>query len=148
MNNNRIKKLLKSKSVKNKYSNGIKIKNGIKSEINGWTCITIKGAPYARGYAHGHLLTKELEEIRGMLKYSLYEDYGRPLETFIEISNDFFKPQIKTNFPELYEEMEGIAKGSGQSIDFIVMWNCFVSLDYLYASLSQILEARNYRALN
>ena len=148
MNNNRIKKLLKSKSVKNKYSNGIKIKNGIKSEINGWTCITIKGAPYARGYAHGHLLTKELEEIRGMLKYSLYEDYGRPLETFIEISNDFFKPQIKTNFPELYEEMEGIAKGSGQSIDFIVMWNCFVSLDYLYASLSQILEARNDKALN
>lgn len=83
-----------------------------------------------------------------MLKYSLYEDYGRPLETFIEISNDFFKPQIKTNFPELYQEMEGIAKGSGQTIDFIVMWNCFVSLDYLYASLSQILEARNDKALN
>ena len=148
MNNNRIKKSLKSKSVKNKYSNGIKIKNGIKSEINGWTCITIKGAPYPRGYAHGNLLKKEIEEIRGMLKYSLYEDYGRPLETFIEISNDFFKPQIKTNFPELYEEMEGIAKGSGQNIDFIVMWNCFVSLDYLYASLSQILEARNDKALN
>ena len=154
MNNKKNKKkkslkLLKSKSVKNRSNvNVVKIKNGIKSEINGWKCITIKGAPYARGYAHGHLLKKELEEIRDMLKYSLYEDYGRPLETFIEISNDFFKPQIKTNFPELYEEMEGIAKGSGQSIDFIVMWNCFVSLDYLYASLSQVLEARNDKALN
>jgi hypothetical protein len=145
--NNKIKKSLKSKSVKNR-SNVVKIKNGVKSEINGWTCITIKGAPYARGYAHGHLVAKELEEVRDMLKYSLYEDYGRPLETFIEISNDFFKPQIKTNFPELYEEMEGIAKGSGQNVDFIVMWNCFVSLDYLYASLSQILEARNDKALN
>ena len=141
--NKKIKKSLKSLKKKNN-----KIKNGIKSEINGWMCITIKGAPYARGYAHGHLLKKELEEIRNMLKYSLYEDYGRPFETFIEISNDFFKPQIKMNFPELYEEMEGIAKGSGQNIDFIVMWNCFVSLDYLYASLSQVLEARNDKALN
>lgn len=147
-NNNKKKPFFKSKSVKNKYSNSIKIKNGTKSEINGWKCITIKGTPYARGYAHGHLLKKELEEIRNMLKYSLYEDYGRPFETFVEISNDFFKPQIKTNFPELYQEMEGIAKGSGQNIDFIVLWNCFVSLDYLYASLSQILEARNDKALN
>jgi hypothetical protein len=157
MNNKKNKKIrtslnLKSikKSAKSKYSSssGVKIKNGVKTEINGWKCITIKGSPHARGYAHGHLLKKELEEIRAMLKYSLYEDYGRPLETFIEISNDFFKPQIKTNFPELYQEMEGIAKGSGQSIDFIVMWNCFVSLDYLYASLSQVLEARNDKALN
>jgi len=158
MNNKKNKKIRTSfkslkyksikKSVKNKYSNGVKVKNGVKTEINGWKCITIKGAPYSRGYAHGHLLKKELEEIRAMLKYSLYEDYGRPMETFIEMSNDFFKPQIKTNFPELYEEMEGIAKGSGQNIDFIVMWNCFVSLDYLYASLSQVLEARNDKALN
>ena len=153
MNNKKNKKIrtsFKYKSAKSKYSSsgGVKIKNGVKTEINGWTCITIKGSPHARGYAHGQLLKKELEEIRAMLKYSLYEDYGRPLETFIEISNDFFKPQIKTNFPELYQEMEGIAKGSGQSIDFIVMWNCFVSLDYLYASLSQVLEARNDKALN
>lgn len=145
----KIKKTLKSKSksVKNRKSI-IKIKHGLKTEINGWKCITVKGAPHARGYAHGQLLKKEMEEIRDMLKYSLYEDYGRPFETFIEISNDFFKPQIKTNFPELYEEMEGIAKGSGQNIDFIVMWNCFVSLDYLYASLSQVLESRNDKALN
>lgn len=144
--NKKTKKSLKSKYVKNKSI--IKIKGGLKTEINGWKCITIKGAPHARGYAHGQLLKKEIEDAHSMLKYSLYEDYGRPIETFIEISNDFFKPQIKTNFPELYEEMEGIAKGSGQNIDFIVMWNCFVSLDYLYASLSQVLEARNDKALN
>jgi hypothetical protein len=52
--NKKIKKSLKSLKKKNN-----KIKNGIKSEINGWMCITIKGAPYARGYAHGHLLKKE-----------------------------------------------------------------------------------------
>jgi hypothetical protein len=126
----------------------VHVKNGSMYELNGWKCITIKGAPFARGYAHGQLMKAEIEEVRTMLKFSLYEDFGRPIEVFIEMSNDFFKPQIKTNFPELYEEIEGIAKGSNQSIDFIVMWNCFVSLDYLYASLSQVLEARNDKALN
>ena len=126
----------------------VQVNNGSMYELNGWKCITIKGAPFARGYAHGQLLKAEIEEVRAMLNYSLYEDFGRPIEVFMEMSNDFFKPQIKTNFPELYEELEGIAKGSHQSIDFIVMWNCFVSLDYLYASLSQVLEARNDKALN
>jgi hypothetical protein len=126
----------------------VQVKNGSMYELNGWKCITIKGAPFARGYAHGQLMKAEIEEVRTMLKFSLYEDFGRPIEVFTEMSNDFFKPQIKTNFPELYEELEGIAKGSNQSIDFIVMWNCFVSLDYLYASLSQVLEARNDKALN
>jgi hypothetical protein len=126
----------------------VQVKNGSMYELNGWKCITIKGAPFARGYAHGQLMKAEIEEVRTMLKFSLYEDFGRPIEVFTEMSNDFFKPQIKTNFPELYEELEGIAKGSNQSIDFIVMWNCFVSLDYLYASLSLVLEARNDKALN
>ena len=98
MNNKKNKKIKKSfkslkyksikKSVKNKYSNGIKVKNGVKTEINGWKCITIKGAPYSRGYAHGHLLKKELEEIRAMLKYSLYKisissSYGTVLLVWI-----------------------------------------------------------------
>jgi hypothetical protein len=59
------------------------------------------------------------------------------------MSNDFFKPKIKENYPEIYEEMEGIARGSQQSIDFIVLWNCFVSLEYLYGSLNQVLKSRN-----
>ena len=141
-------RILRRKNQKQTQRHDVRVKNGSKYELNGWKCITIKGAPFARGYAHGQLLKSEIEEVRAMLKYSLYEDFGRPIEVFMEMSNDFFKPQIKTNFPELYEELEGIAKGSRQSLDFIVMWNCFVSLDYLYASLSQVLEARNDKALN
>ena len=148
LNKNKTKLLRKRNRKQSSQQHIIQVKNGSKYELNGWKCITIKGAPFARGYAHGQLMKAEIEEVRTMLKFSLYEDFGRPIEVFTEMSNDFFKPQIKTNFPELYEELEGIAKGSNQSIDFIVMWNCFVSLDYLYASLSQVLEARNDKALN
>ena len=148
LNKNKTKLLRKRNRKRSLKQHFVHVKNGSKYELNGWKCITIKGAPFARGYAHGQLMKAEIEEVRTMLKFSLYEDFGRPFEVFIEMSNDFFKPQIKTNFPELYEEIEGIAKGSNQSIDFIVMWNCFVSLDYLYTSLSQVLEARNDKALN
>jgi hypothetical protein len=106
-----------------------KIKNGSRYELNGWICVSISGSAYNRGYAHGQLVKNELAEVHTMLKYSLYEDFGRPIDVFIEISNDFFKPKIKENYPEIYEEMEGIAHGSHQSIDFIVLWNCFVSLE-------------------
>ena len=120
-----------------------KISNGSKYELNGWKCVSISGSPYQRGYAHGQLLKNELAEVHEMLKYSLYEDFGRPIDVFIEISNDFFKPKIKQNYPELYEEMEGIARGSQQSIDFIVLWNCYVSLEYLYASLNEVLKSHD-----
>jgi hypothetical protein len=120
-----------------------KIKNGSRYELNGWTCVSISGSAYSRGYAHGQLVKGELEKVHAMLKYSLYEDFGRPIDVFIEISNDFFKPKIRENYPEIYEEIEGIARGSHQSVDFIILWNCFVSLEYLYASLNQVLKSRN-----
>ena len=133
-----------NKSIKKKSKLSVqKIKNGYKYELNGWICVSISGSAYNRGYAHGQLLKNELAEVHKMIKYSLYEDFGRPMETFIEMSNDFFKPKIKDNYPEIYEEMEGIARGSQQSIDFIVLWNCFVSLEYLYGSLNQVLKSRN-----
>ena len=136
-------KKIKDNKDNNKPSAVIKIKNGSRYELNGWTCVSISGSAYNRGYAHGHLVKTELAEVYKMLKYSLYEDFGRHMEVFIEISNDFFKPKIKDNYPELYEEMEGIARGSNQSVDFIILWNCYVSLEYLYATLEQVLKSRN-----
>ena len=141
-NKNKNKNKNKTKTQNSKLSVQ-KIKNGSRYELNGWICVSISGSAYNRGYAHGQLVKNELAEVHTMLKYSLYEDFGRPIDVFIEISNDFFKPKIKENYPEIYEEMEGIARGSQQSIDFIVLWNCFVSLEYLYGSLNQVLKSRN-----
>ena len=107
-NKNKTKLLRKRNRKRSQKQHFVHVKNGSKYELNGWKCITIKGAPFARGYAHGQLMKAEIEEVRTMLKFSLYEDFGRPIEVFIEMSNDFFKPQIKTNFPELYGTVHAV----------------------------------------
>ena len=44
-------------------SNIIKVKNGIRYEMNGWTYISIKGGPKERGYAYGKLIKEDMKEL-------------------------------------------------------------------------------------
>ena len=76
---------------------------GARKDINGWIYLSLYGEPYKRGFAHGYLVSHELTQIMKMLEFSLYEDYGRPFSFFCEMSDDLFRPQIETNFPEFYE---------------------------------------------
>ena len=87
-NKNKNKNKNKTKTQNSKLSVQ-KIKNGSRYELNGWICVSISGSAYNRGYAHGQLVKGELEKVREMIKYSLYEDLGRPIDVFIEMSNDF-----------------------------------------------------------
>jgi hypothetical protein len=113
---------------------------GARKDINGWIYLSIYGDPYKRGVAHGYLVSRELAQIMTMLEFSLYEDYGRTFAFFCEMSDDLFRPQIEANFPEFYEEMRGIAVGAKQPLARIVFWNCFVSFDYLFSHLSDVLN--------
>ena len=92
-------------------SNITKIDNGYRLDKNGWYYVSIQGNPTERGIAHGILLANNIRESLHTLAYSLYENKGRPFEFFLRMSNDFFKPIVKKNYPEFYEEMIGIAKG-------------------------------------
>jgi hypothetical protein len=118
-----------------------KIKNGISYEKNGWTYISIKGKPKERGYAYGYLCAKEFIKIQTMLKFFMMESYGESWDFFIEnISNDF-KKMTQDEFPELYEEMEGItdgcnANGCKTTMDEIITWNFYLSIPYWYSLLS------------
>jgi hypothetical protein len=114
--------------------------NGARKDINGWIYLSIYGEPYKRGYAHGHLVAPELAQIMKMLEFFLYEEYGRTFAFFCEVADDFFRPQIEAHFPEFYEEMRGIADGAKQPLRNIVFWNCFVSFDYMFAHLSDVLN--------
>ena len=113
---------------------------GARKDVNGWIYISVHGEPYVRGFAHGHLVAHELAEIMKMLEFIIHEDYGRTFSFFCEVSDDLFRPHIEANFPEFYEEMRGIADGAKQSLSRIVFWNCFVSFDYLFSHLSDVLN--------
>jgi hypothetical protein len=114
--------------------------NGARKDINGWIYLSIHGEPYHRGFAHGHLVARELTQIMQMLDFFLYEEYGRTFAFFCEMVDDFFRPQIEAHFPEYYEEMRGIAAGSKQPLSKIVFWNCFVSFDYMFSHISDVLN--------
>lgn len=119
----------------------MKIKNGLRYEKNGWIYVSIKGNAKERGYAYGYLLAQELKEIFKMLDFNFMNSYGYSREFFSEVVSELFGPQIKMNYPELYEEIEGIAKGSRQSINDIITWNCYTSIDSLMGSLPALIHA-------
>ena len=114
--------------------NNIKhVNNGSSYEVNGWKFISIKGAPKERGYAYGSLIATELKQIFDMVKYTTYDDTGETWEYFIDAAVKLYKQKIIENFPEIYEEMEGIAEGCSAagfkvSSDEILTWNNYIAL--------------------
>lgn len=119
----------------------MKVKNGEMYEKDGWKYISIKGEPKERGYAYGYLCAKDFKEIQKMLNFLIYESYGKKWEYFIEEINLDFKEMTKVEFPELYEEMEGIAdgcvaNGTETTIDEIIAWNFYMSISYWYSTKS------------
>jgi hypothetical protein len=129
----------------------MKIKNGLRYEKNGWTYISIKGQPSALGYAHGYLLAKEIKSIFEMLDFTFYDDYGYKREMFSEIVGGIWGPIIAKNYPEYYEEIEGITKGANAggcklTVDDLLMWNCFASVDSFFSVVPSVIQ--DYPELN
>jgi hypothetical protein len=109
-------------------SNIIKIKNGLRYDLNGWVYVSIKGDPRERGYAYGKLVAKDMKQVRTILDFIIYTDYGVKWDFFIEAAKKYFSPKIQEFFPEFYEEMAGFAEGASMSIDEVVAWNNYFVL--------------------
>jgi len=125
-----------------------KIKNGFRYEKNGWTYLSLKGTAKERGYANGYLLAPELKDIFKMLDFNFMNGSGYSRDFFTEVISELYGPQIKQNYPEYYEEMENIAIGAranGTNISFqdIIMWNCYVSIDYLMNSIATLIPTND-----
>ena len=117
----------------------MKMKTGTSYEKNGWKYISIKGNPKERGYSYGYQCATDFKEIQKMLTFNMMESYGKPWTYFIEEITADFKEMTKRDFPEFYEEMEGIvagciAGGCNTTIDEIIAWNFYMSIDYWYAT--------------
>jgi hypothetical protein len=92
-----------------------KIKNGISYTINGWKYISIRGKPKERGYAYGYLCVNEFKEVQNTLKFLMFEAYGMHWDYFIKEINNDFKEMTEKDFPEMFEEMEGISDAFSQA---------------------------------
>lgn len=119
-------------------SNIIKIKNGIRYDMNGWVYVSIKGGPFERGYAYGKLIEKDMKQVKTILDFMVFNDYGVPWDFFIKSCEKYYTPKIKEMFPEFYEEMTGFAKGANMTIDEVIAWNnSFTLLESFWANLPE-----------
>ena len=116
---------------------------------DGWMRITIRGAPYERGISHGkQVIAADPERFTYMfsvLDFTFREGYGRDIEFFYGLCDDFYKGIIKRRFPKIFREMEGIAAGAGLRVCQVILVNVYMSIPYFYAHMLRYIDTPKYR---
>ena len=81
--------------------------------------LQLSGTPRNRGRAHGEALRKPIAELRERWRASLDARFGADPDTFIAtfLAETRFADAIQRCSPPLLEEIEGIAEGSGRSVE-------------------------------
>ena len=115
----------------------------------GWIRITIRGAPYERGVSHGKQIIAADPTIFTRM-FSAYDflfrqGYGRNIEFFYGLCDDFYRGIIKRRYPKIFREMEGIAAGAGLDVRQVILVNIYMSLPYFYAHLLRYIDTPKYR---
>ncbi len=99
--------------------------------------IHLSGTPYERGVQHGKQLKPQIAEVFTKWKASLQQDSGKDasevIKTFLESTR--FLNAIQTWTPDIYEEIKGIADGSGQSLEDVFAFNL---IDEYWAHLDRV----------
>ena len=116
---------------------------------DGWIRVTIRGAPYERGVSHGKQILAADPAIFTRM-FSTYdflfkEGYGRDIEFFYGLCDDFYRGIIKRRFPKIFREMEGIAAGAGLDVCQVILVNVYMSLPYFYAHMLRYIDTPKYR---
>jgi hypothetical protein len=116
---------------------------------DGWIRVTIRGAPYERGVSHGKQILAADPTIFTRM-FSTYDflfrqGYGRDIEFFYGLCDDFYRGIIKRRFPKIFREMEGIAAGAGLDVRQVILVNVYMSLPYFYAHMLRYIDTPKYR---
>ena len=87
--------------------------------------VNLSGSGYARGLQHGQQLKKEIGEIVAKWKKSVKKELNKPADQVVVefFAYAHFDAAIKKWTPDLYEEVRGIADGSGQAFNDIMVHN-------------------------
>ena len=116
---------------------------------DGWLRITIRGTPYDRGVSHGKQVIAA-DPARFTYMFSVFDfqftqGYGRDIDFFYGLCEDFYLGIIKKRFPKIFKEMEGIAAGANLRVCQVILINVFMSLPYFYAHLLRYIDTPKYR---
>ncbi|WP_299823403.1 C45 family peptidase [uncultured Pontibacter sp.] len=84
--------------------------------------LTLSGSGYERGLQHGHQLKKQIAEVYRKWKESIHKDTGKDPDTVIAdfLSTSNYQQAIQQWTPDLWQEVQGMAVGSGQKIDDVL----------------------------
>lgn len=87
--------------------------------------ISLTGTGYELGLQHGKLLKKEIGELVTLMKANTAKALGKNADLAIKEFSEYarFTDAIKKYTPELYEEVKGIADGSAQQLNDIMVFN-------------------------
>ncbi len=87
--------------------------------------VTFSGRGYELGIQHGKVLKKDIDEVIQAWKKNTSAQLGKNADLVIEEFFEYaqFKESIMKWTPELYEEVRGIAEGSGQEINDVLVLN-------------------------
>ncbi len=85
--------------------------------------LDLHGSPYERGYTHGQLLRDDIHAVIALLKEDIAASSGLEADTFIHrfLNGTGYVDAMRRWTPELLEEVQGIAAGSGMDEASILM---------------------------
>jgi hypothetical protein len=119
------------------------------NDDDGWLRVTIRGAPYDRGVSHGKQIIAAdptmLARIFSAFDFIYRQSYGRDIEFFYGLCDDFYKGIIKRRFPKIFREMEGIAAGAGLDVRQVILINVYMSIPYFYTHMLRYIDTPKYR---
>jgi isopenicillin-N N-acyltransferase-like protein len=99
--------------------------------------VVLEGSPRERGVAHGKALKTEIAQVLKLWKADLASTYKMDADRFIALfmKKTNFQPAMNKWTPDLIEEIEGIAQGSG--VDFATLF-VFQMLDEVWANGDEV----------
>ena len=119
----------------------IKVHGHINQENNeGWLQITIKGTPQQRGFAHGFLLHRQIEQAIQTLPFLVKHEIETSYKHYLNVCKRTITPIVKEQYPEFYQEIEAIIRGvkyqnpnTKVTTDLLVAWNAIMSMyEYIH----------------
>jgi predicted choloylglycine hydrolase len=86
--------------------------------------VRLTGTPYDIGYQHGQFMKAEIEDVYLKWKSMLEADFDIPADDFIRafLAETTYAEAVRTHTPNLWDEVRGLAEGSGQSLEDVLVF--------------------------